>query len=566
MVDFPLSLEKQRTGIEGSREVGVRRPLIRWLLQGTIYVGACVPTVRAQDAVKRPLSAAAAAAPSSAPASLSEALQLYYTGKLDAAATEYRALINAGNGGPEAALAYAGFARVLLKKKAPAEAYDAAAKAVELAPHSDAAHTALGEVYFRQGRITQAESEFRPLVRSSTAIARAYLGLARIYHAASYYQQWKLLIDQAYALNPLDPDIRRERIRTLSLKERIKALQDYLSGETNDDDVGRKGLQHALVTWKDWMSQPIRPCRLITGINSTQVDMERLLYDPHSLRGFGLKAQINGVSSRLLLDTGAPGILINRKLAEKAGVKRVVETDIRGLGDKGAAGGYVGYVDSVKIGELEFRNCYLEVMDKRSVADEDGLIGADVFSRFLVDIDFPNEKFRLSPLPAAPGQTAIESALASTEEDTPRFRDRYFAPEMKSFTPVLRFGHQLLIPTKINNSEPKLFIIDTGAFNDTISPGAAREVTKVHDSQEFRVRGLNGAITDTFMADELTLQFSHFKQPTRDLVAFDTTDISENLGIEVSGFLGFAMLRKMEIKIDYRDGLVDFTYDPQRWH
>ena len=35
-------------------------------------------------------------------------------------------------------------------------------------------------------------------------------------------------------------------------------------------------------------------------------------------------------------------------------------------------------------------------------------------------------------------------------------------------------------------------------------------------------------------------------------------------GTEISGILGFTMLRLLEIKIDYRDGLVDFHYDPKR--
>jgi hypothetical protein len=29
--------------------------------------------------------------------------------------------------------------------------------------------------------------------------------------------------------------------------------------------------------------------------------------------------------------------------------------------------------------------------------------------------------------------------------------------------------------------------------------------------------------------------------------------------------LGFVMLRLLDIKIDYRDGLVDFSYDPTRF-
>ena len=44
-------------------------------------------------------------------------------------------------------------------------------------------------------------------------------------------------------------------------------------------------------------------------------------------------------------------------------------------------------------------------MEWRSVADEEGLIGSDVFEDFLVDIDFPNEKLNLTELPKRPGET-----------------------------------------------------------------------------------------------------------------------------------------------------------------
>ena len=41
--------------------------------------------------------------------------------------------------------------------------------------------------------------------------------------------------------------------------------------------------------------------------------------------------------------------------------------------------------------------------------------------------------------------------------------------------------------------------------------------------------------------------------------------ISDSTGTEVSGTLGFAMLRMLDIKIDYRDGLVHFDYDWKRY-
>jgi hypothetical protein len=40
----------------------------------------------------------------------------------------------------------------------------------------------------------------------------------------------------------------------------------------------------------------------------------------------------------------------------------------------------------------------------------------------------------------------------------------------------------------------------------------------------------------------------------------DLTHTSDATGTEISGSLGFQMLGLLDIKIDYRDGLVDFNY------
>lgn len=62
-------------------------------------------------------------------------------------------------------------------------------------------------------------------------------------------------------------------------------------------------------------------------------------------------------------------------------------------------------------------------------------------------------------------------------------------------------------------------------------------------------------------ADKAIITFSHFRQENQDLTAFDLSKISKDAGTEISGILGFTTLRMFEIKIDYRDGLVDFVLD-----
>ena len=78
-------------------------------------------------------------------------------------------------------------------------------------------------------------------------------------------------------------------------------------------------------------------------------------------------------------------------------------------------------------------------------------------------------------------------------------------------------------------------------------------------------QGLSGKVKKVFTADKAVIQFGHLRQENRDTVTFDISHISKSMGTEVSGILGFGMLGMLDIKIDYRDGLVDFTYVPNPW-
>lgn len=514
-----------------------------------------LPATLAQNAAT---ATASTLAPDAAP-SLEHAQHLYRTGKLDAAIQEYTQL----QSGPQPALAYTGLTRAYLKKKDPTDAYAAAAKAIELAPNMPDAKVARGEAYFRQGKIPEAEAEFVAVINSGAENARAYLGLARVSQAISLYHREKQMIDKARALDPKDPDITRMWMGTLTTAERIQALRDYLAQESDDDSEARTNLERELLFLQTAPTVAAHPCRMVSKVSSTTTELIPLVEGGNRMRGYGLDVKFNGTSAHLLLDTGAGGILIDHKLAEKAGIQHVVESSIRGIGDKGAVGAYVGHVEKIQIGDIQFEDCDVEVADRGSVAGNEGLIGAVVLSHFLVDIDMPNRKLHLSELPARPNEAPTEAALESGQGRTPapRFNDRYIAPEMQSYTRIFRLGHMLLIPTMLNNSATKLFLIDTGAFNNIVSPEAAREVTHVSEDERLHVKGISGNVNKVYTGDELTLTFSNLRQKNQDIVSLDMKGISDGAGTEVSGTLGFAMLRMLDMKIDYRDGLVSFGYD-----
>lgn len=171
-----------------------------------------------QSATQAAPSSATASTPATPPSSpLKEALHLYRTGKYEAAIEQYNSIIKT-NADATVASAYAGLARVYLKQKKPADAYTAAAKAVELAPNLATAHSALGEVYFRQGKLAEAQTEFLKPLRANNQDPRSYFGLHHLSVVTSNYKKAKDFIDQAHKLDPSDPEIRRAWLGTLSFK------------------------------------------------------------------------------------------------------------------------------------------------------------------------------------------------------------------------------------------------------------------------------------------------------------------------------------------------------------
>ena len=122
----------------------------------------------------------------------------------------------------------------------------------------------------------------------------------------------------------------------------------------------------------------------------------------------------------------------------------------------------------------------------------------------------------------------------------------------------------MLVPTSVNDSKFMLFGLDTGASSNILSARAGRQVSKVSSDDTIRVLGLNGDVNKVYSSDRATLRFGHLQQPNLGILTLDLSTLSRHTGTEVSGLLGFEMLRVLEVKLDYRDGLVDFEYDPKR--
>ncbi len=147
-----------------------------------------------------------------------------------------------------------------------------------------------------------------------------------------------------------------------------------------------------------------------------------------------------------------------------------------------------------------------------------------------------------------------------SKASTSKYFDRDIAPEMHSYVQVFRIGHMLLVPTKINEGPEKLFLLDSGSFDNTIALEAAQEVTKIHRAPRIEVKGIKGDVKKVYVADRVVLDFGHLRQTVPNMVAIDMSHVSREAGTEVSGTLGMVMLGLLKIRLDYRDALADFQY------
>jgi hypothetical protein len=435
--------------------------------------------------------------------------------------------------------------RKALLNEGIATAWKLSQRALTEAPTSAAAHEFRGEVLFRRAEFAEAEGEFKLALKLEPNFARAWWGLARIAECTSMNKTAATYLSRAYAIDPKDPRIFRDWIIRLQGQQHLDALEKYASMfDPSRNEKELEDLRQHIQLDKALHGRAIM--MLASAYEKAEIPLATLISEATHMLYYGLEVSLNRTKLRLVLDTGTSGILIPRRAAEKAGVVGVSNATFRGLGDNSKlSSGYRGIVERVRIGNVEFRDALIGVSNQDSVGTADGLIGTDVFAQFLVTVDFAAKELRLDPLP---GYHLGDDQL----------HDRAILPEMPNFTPVFRFGHLLLIPTRVSESREVLFVIDTGADRTLISYDIAADVSKVNRDDRMRLKGINGQVVDLYQTGNLFLQFAGFRQKNLGMTTLNMWEQSRGLGTEVSGFLGLPLLNLFTLTIDYRDGLVKF--------
>ena len=393
-------------------------------------------------------------------------------------------------------------ARVLLRAGKVNQADRLIRNARETSPDDARLLCVWGDIFFRRADFSNAAKAYQSALEVNPNSASSYLGLGRIAQMEFRRNNARDLFSQAFRRDPNDPEISSAYLRSTT------------------------GLQTPLYS------------RLSSAYTRYELKLTGFHPMTSSPNGMLVTARINGGKPlRLVFDTGFSGIVIDGKAARSLGLEAASRSRfIGGMGDGRPHIAQTAIAHTVAFGDLEFRDCVIQVDQGSVTSGADGVIGGDVFAQFEINLDARSRRLSLIP-----------------------FSDE--GNRIVPLTPVYGVEHLLLVKAKINRQKEGLFLLDTAAAFTSISEEIARPWEHRATGPLMGARGL---LSHVFRVPPVELEFGGKPLVDPAPVALDLRQMSQQIGVEISGVLGYPLLSASNLTINYRDGIVQLGNDSTR--
>lgn len=433
---------------------------------------------------------------------------------------------------PQDAALSAALVNTLLHEGKLAQAETQANSLITANPNSAPALTAMAQVDLREGQPGPAGTALDKAIAANPCDAFTHLVRSRLLRIESMYTSERAEIQRAYDIDPANPDIQRAWQGIVSPSQEIQSVDDSLKTMSGIDADSRRKAETSIHDLMPLLHEQSQTCQGLPTEASAEMSLEPSMLGPKQIEGYKLEVQLPQSKLKLLVDTAASGLYISKAVADQNGFKP---------GPNDPPG--TVHVDSLRIGTLEFRNCMLGVSNTPFTGNSDGFIGTDIFSPWMVTLDFRLQKLLLSPLPKQAGVLP---------------GDRPNAPELANFTPVYRRRQYFLAPVTFKDNSQKLFILATGMRNSAMTSDAAHSVSKMKVDFTNTEQTTSGTRVQ-FFREVFDMQLPAQPQIHQGhILQFDPAVVDQNAGFEIAGMMGLDILRQFTLHLDYRDGLVEF--------
>jgi tetratricopeptide (TPR) repeat protein len=425
---------------------------------------------------------------------------------------------------PEDAASIEGHVRSLLRLQRWREALSEAREQTVKLEDAVEVTTALAEALFRAGRLEEIDAVLAPLATRDDAPGRALAVLGRLREAEGRDAEAVELMRRAVEASPDDRDVLYWAAgATPTRAAAAERLERYLELSRGDEPESIE----AAGGWLDLMrllgERPVwipegRPERL-------EVPLQRIWDSVTGVtQGFVIRVALGdkGKPVRLLLDSGAPGLYVIRRLSKKRGFEPLSEQAAFGGGGSGRHLTTRGMFSSVAIGGLRFRDA-LATTNKQELDPTGryhGVLGLAVFDGYRVTLDLENDRLLL---------------------DAPA--------EVPEGEPYWMVGGQFLVKAVIDGAAPGMFLFDTGATRTLIDSALASEVEGARFGPAVALQGFGGRLPGVRRLDGVVVTFQGLS-PEGSVRAADLSMRSRVGGLEISGFLGLDLWNRSRLVVD----------------
>src|SRR5262249_6046656 len=152
--------------------------------------------------------------------------------------------------------------------------------------------------------------------------------------------------------------------------------------------------------------------------------------------------------------------------------------------------------------------------EARSLPNADGVIGMNVFEKFLVRVDPAAATLDLMPYTDAAPVSSIPSGMV-----------RFY-----------RVGHLFLVPTLVDGDQDRSLSLETGA---SLSPTSGTVYPGARDALAIEIRGAEGRVDTALRASPMRLTIGGKELVDERPMKLDLTQLSRHEGIEISGIIGY---------------------------
>ena len=384
-----------------------------------------------------------------------------------------------------------------------------------------------GEVEYRKGHFEQADALYRSALQMNEKTARAHFGLGKLALARLKTADAVKLFSRAIDLDPKEPIYRFYISDALTLerkpKEAERQLQEYLKLNPADPDrvpMAKAALDVSAAFAGVEIGQIEAPAQPAP-IRVQRMPMLNFLFADVSINGQG--------PFRFVIDSGATQTVLTEKVAIRLGLKKVATNIMYGLGGGGKLESPIYRADSIKIGDVTVKNVPLGTLTNPLLdLVLDGILGPSLLSDFVVTIDYPRSQVELSRK----------------------------APETGTVVPVWFFSGLFLTPVEVNGKTKGNFLIDTGADGTLLAASMANNLGVNKNTPgaklDLPIGGIGGLEDSVLLVPSVTLKATFESRQFASLMAVELRGMSSLLQTELSGVLGYDMLKDYRVTFDYQ--------------